>query len=59
MDEQEDATEDYVSHCMINCNGTEYLKKNIYMYTHIYITESLCCTAEIDIVNQLYVNENY
>ena len=36
---------------MINYNGKEY--KNIYAY----ITESLCCTAEINIVSQLYFNK--
>ena len=31
------------------------MKKNIYMC----ITESLCCIAEINIVNQLYFNKIY
>ena len=36
------------------------MKKNIYtyIYTRIYKTESLCCTAEINnIVNQIYFNK--
>ena len=33
----------------------------IYIYTHtyIYIIESLCCTPETNIVNQLYFNKNF
>ena len=30
-----------------------YIHIYICVYIYIYITESLCCTAEIDIVNQL------
>ena len=36
------------------------MKKNIYIYIyiHIYITESLCCIAEINkTLNQLYFNK--
>ena len=38
------STENYIQYPMINHNGKEYLKKNV----HICITESLCCTAEIN-----------
>lgn len=30
-------TENYVQYCTITHNGTDYLKKNIYMCTYIYI----------------------
>ena len=32
------------------------MKKNIYIYT--CISESLCCTAEINIINQISFNKN-
>ena len=40
---------------MINHNGKEYEKE----YTHIYITESLCCTTDINnnVVYQVYFNK--
>ena len=38
-------TENYVQYPMINHNRDEYKKE----YVHIYITKSLCCTAEINI----------
>ena len=38
-----DSTGKYIQYPVINHNGKEYLKKNVY----IAITESLCCTAEI------------
>ena len=38
------STENYIQYPMINHNGREYFKKNVY----ICITESLCCTAEIN-----------
>ena len=38
------STENYIQHPMTNHNGKEYFKKNVY----ICITESLCCTAEIN-----------
>ena len=37
------STGNYIQYLVINHNGKEYLKKNVY----IAITESLCCTAEI------------
>ena len=44
------STGNYIQYPVINHNGKEY----IYI---ICITESLCCTAEINnIVNQLYIN---
>ena len=36
------STENYIQYPVINRNGTEYKKE------YIYITESLCCTAEIN-----------
>ena len=39
------STENYIQYPMINHKGKEY-KKGIYVY--ICITESLCCTAEIN-----------
>ena len=43
---------------VINQNGKEYEKEFIYMcvYIYVYITESLCGTAEVSVVNQLYFN---
>ena len=39
------STENYIQYAMINHNGKEYETE------YIYITESLCYTAEINIVN--------
>ena len=47
--------EKYIQYPMINHNGKEYLKTNVYIYiyihtyihTYICITESLRCTAEM------------
>lgn len=39
-------TESYLQYPMINCNGKELILICIYIY--VYITESLCHTAEID-----------
>ena len=36
----------YIQYLVINHNGKEYEKEYIYMY--VCITESLCCTAEIN-----------
>ena len=48
------STGNYIQYLVMNYNGKES-KKKIY----IYITESLCCTAEINsIVNQLYFPKN-
>ena len=38
------STGNYTQYPVINHNAKEHKKKNVYMY----ITESLCCTAEID-----------
>ena len=40
------STENYIQYPMINHNGKEYFFKNKDVY--ICITESLCCTAEIN-----------
>ena len=48
-------TGSYIQRPMINHHGKEYEKEYIYIY--IYIIESLCYTAEINIVNQLYFNK--
>ena len=46
------STGNYIQYCVINHNGKKYEKEYIYMcvyiYTHTYITESLCCTVEIN-----------
>ena len=36
-------TGNYIQYLIISHNGKEYEKKNV----HVYITESLCCRAEI------------
>ena len=36
-------TENYIQYPMINHNGKKYFKN-----VHIHVTESLCCTAEIN-----------
>ena len=38
------STGNYIQYPVINHNGKEYKKKNVY----ICVTESLCCTAEIN-----------
>ena len=40
------STGNYIQYSVISHNGKEYKKVCIYMYA--YITESLCCTAEIN-----------
>ena len=40
------STGNYIQYLLINRNGKEYEKECIYI--HIYKTESLCCTAEIN-----------
>ena len=44
------STENYIQYPMINHNGKEYLKKNI------YIQQSFYCMAIINIANQLHFN---
>ena len=48
------STGKYIQYPMINHNGKEYKKECIYIYIYIYmyicITESLCCTAEINTI---------
>ena len=41
----------YIQHLVINYNGKEFLKKNI--DTHKYISKSLCCTLEINILSEI------
>ena len=36
-----------------------YIYTHTHIYTHICVTESLCCRAEINIINQLYCNKIY
>ena len=48
-----DSTGNYIQYPVITI-----MEKNMKNSIHIYITELLCCTAEInDIVNQLYFNK--
>ena len=48
------STGNYSQYPVINHTGKKYLKKkNVYMC----ITDSLCCTADWHIVNQLYFNK--
>ena len=53
------STGNYTEYPVINHKGKEYERECVYIYIYIYIymTESLCCTAEINIVNQLYFNK--
>ena len=44
------STGNYIQYCVINYNRKEYEKK-------IHISESLCCTPETNIVNQLCFNK--
>ena len=44
---------DYTQYPGVNHNGKEYEKEYIYMYVCVYsihmcVTESLCCTAEVN-----------
>ena len=39
--------ENYIQYPMINLNGKEYLKKNVYRYIYMEM-ESLCFTTEIN-----------
>ena len=38
------STGKYIQYPVVNHNGKEFLKE----YVYVYITESLCCTAEIN-----------
>ena len=40
--------QDYSQYPVINDNGKEYEKEYIYIYTHVYIIESLFCKAGIN-----------
>ena len=44
------STGNYIQYLVINHNGKEYEKEYIYIYICMYvcITESFCCTAEIN-----------
>ena len=44
-------TGNYIQYPVINHNGKEYEK------LYLCITESLCCTAEINIINELQFNK--
>ena len=60
MDKQQGllySTGNYIQYPVIIHNGKEYENECMYIYIHICITESLCYTAEINIVNQLYFNK--
>ena len=48
------STGNYIQYPETNHSGKEYKKEYIHIY--VCITESLYCTAEINIVNQLYFN---
>ena len=41
------STGDYSQHPVTNHNGKN-MKKNTHTHTHTYVTESLCCTEEIN-----------
>ena len=58
------STGNYAQYIIIIYKGKES-EKDIYTHTHIYtykyilyITESLCCTPETNIANQLHFNKN-
>ena len=40
-----------------SCDNPQW--KRIYIHMYVCIAESLCCTAEINTVNQLYSNKIY
>ena len=39
-------TENYVQYCRITHNGTDYLKKNIYMYMYVCVCVCVCVYRE-------------
>ena len=41
------STGNYILYHVINHNGKEYKKEYIYIYTHTYISESICYTVEV------------
>ena len=43
--------------CPIKTIMEKHMNKTTCIYVRICIPESLCCTEEIDIVNQLYFNK--
>ena len=45
------SSENYIQHLVITYNGKESEKEYIYIYTHILISESLCCTPETNTVS--------
>ena len=47
------STGDYIHYSVINHNGKEYEKECVC----VYVTESLCCTAEINTSLELYFKE--
>ena len=42
------STGNYIQYLVINHNGKKYEKEYIYIIIYAYITESLCCIAEIN-----------
>ena len=55
----------YIQFLGVEHDGRQYEKTNVCMCVCvcvcvcIYMTGSLCCTTEIDTINQLYSNENF
>ena len=47
------STGNYFHYPVTNHNRKEYEKEN----TYLYISESLCCIVETNIINQLYFNK--
>ena len=45
------STGNYTQHLVITYNGKESEKE--YMYVHMYVTESLCCTPETNTTLQI------
>ena len=41
-------SENCIQYPMINHNGKEYLKRNVYICVCVCVIESLCCIAEIN-----------
>ena len=52
------STGNYTEYHIITYNVRESIKEYIYIYSYIYISESLCCTPETNnSANQLYFNK--